>query len=190
MRAPAGVHVLGLATHIGFVGFHDLIRAAHRFHFQDTHCFAQAMAHEPSCLKRDAKRAVKLVAGNALLAAAHQKRRLKPDMQFDVAGLENGVLADGELAAAMIAFVQADHRLAFGMLRARLGPLRGKLIDPVYSAAMRTGRAVRPNDGFQFGKRRRLVDEVGFVEDACHDRHRVDGVILPLALGLSSIILP
>ena len=54
-----------------------------------------------------------MVAADPLLAAAHQVDGLEPDMQQDLAVLENDALADRELPPAVVALAQAvpDHPL-------------------------------------------------------------------------------
>ena len=54
------------------------------------------------------KRAVKLVAGDALLAAGQQIDGLQPQVQRDVALLEDGADLHAELLAAGVALVEAD----------------------------------------------------------------------------------
>jgi hypothetical protein len=53
-----------------------------------TNSLTDAVRHEPCSPERHAKRAVKLVAGDTLLAGTHQVDCLKPDVHFDVAGLK------------------------------------------------------------------------------------------------------
>ena len=66
------------------------------------------MAHEPCGFEGDAKNPVKLVAADALLGRAKQEDRLQPDMQLDMAGLENGADLDSERFPTGIALVQPD----------------------------------------------------------------------------------
>lgn len=67
-----------------------------------THSLTHAVRHEPCSLERHAKRAVKLVAGDTLLAGTHQVDCLKPDVHFDVAGLKNGANLHSEGLAALV----------------------------------------------------------------------------------------
>jgi hypothetical protein len=98
------------------------------------------MAHEPSGFQRHAERAVKLVAADPLLAAAHEKGCLEPHMQRDVARLEYGSDAHRELLAAGVTLFQADALAAPFVLHAGQS---ARLAD---HAAMRANDSVRPND--------------------------------------------
>ena len=71
------------------------------------HGLSDPVAHKPSGLESDAQSAVQLVSADPLLARADQEDRLQPDMQLDVAGLEDGADLDGERLAARIALVSA-----------------------------------------------------------------------------------
>jgi hypothetical protein len=104
----AAMLVRFLAANVSFVNLNGLAFAAH-----DEFSFAQAMADEPSGFEGATKGPVQLIAAYALLAGAHQKRSLKPLVQFEMAALEYCPLTDGELAPAVIAFpkTKADAAL-------------------------------------------------------------------------------
>ena len=65
------------------------------------------MPHEPRGFQGHAQSPMQLVRADAFLARANQEHRLKPDMQLDVAGLEDGADLDSEGLAAAIALVGA-----------------------------------------------------------------------------------
>src|SRR4051794_32963065 len=78
--------VLCLAADVSFIGLDELAIAAHTARqFAFAHRLAKPMAHEPCRFETHAERAMQLMAANAFLAAAHEERALKPDMQPDVA---------------------------------------------------------------------------------------------------------
>ena len=81
--------------------------SAERGEVATAHRFADAMAHEPSGFQGHAQGTMQLVRADALLAGANQEDRLQPDMQLDVACLEDGADLDGERLAAGIALVGA-----------------------------------------------------------------------------------
>ena len=85
---------------------------------------------------------MQLVAADALLARAHQERSLKPDVQWNVAGLEHGIFANRELTATLAALLQTkpdETVFAFHSI---------ERIAPLGPAAVRANRTVRPDDAF------------------------------------------
>ena len=104
------------------------------------HGFANAVAHEPRGLESDAKGAVELVRADALLAARHQVEGLQPEVQRNVALLEDGADGHPELAAAGIALVEAEA-----------GGLALEPGDAMPGAAVWAHGAVRPDLGFYPG---------------------------------------
>jgi hypothetical protein len=127
--------VLRLAANISFIGLNELAfatQAVRQLTFP--HCLANSMGHEPCGFQGDAKGPVKLVSAHPLLGRAQQKHRLQPDMQFDVAGLEDGSDLHGERFTAGIALIDADPgALAFERAAASDNP------------AMRADAAVAPD---------------------------------------------
>jgi len=109
------------------------------------------MRHEPSGLVGHAKRAVELMAADALLAGAHEMRSEHPLVQRDFAALEHCADRDGELRAAVAAEIQART----------MGLTLEKAISR-YATAMRTNRAIRPAYGFQMAARCVVVGETYF----------------------------
>jgi hypothetical protein len=97
------------------------------------HRFAETMRQKPCGLQCDAEDAVQLVSAYALLAGAMQMHCLEPNMQLDVAGLEDGTDLDRERFAAGIAFVDADA-----------GALALQWPALVYSAAVGAWPAIGP----------------------------------------------
>src|SRR5262249_14164427 len=104
-----------------------------------THCFTQAMHHEPCALVADLKHAMHLVSADALLARRHKKQGCQPFRQRNFAALKDRADRDCELLAAFVALVEAGT-----MLRSvKLGHvLRG-------DSTMRTNRTSRPHPSLQ-----------------------------------------
>src|SRR5207302_2665042 len=92
--------------------------------------------------------------GEAFFAAAQKVHRLQPDMQRNVALLEDGADLDGKRLAAGVALVSAEpSALAFQ---------RSALVD---NAAMRANAPVRPNHAFNIGVGGLFVLEAGLIEN-------------------------
>jgi hypothetical protein len=100
---------------------------------------------------------VKLVGANALFARRHQEDGLKPHMQRDVAGLEDGADLDGEWLAALIALVSADP-----------GTLAAHLADALDTATVGADRTVWPYASLDEPIRRSLIVEVLVGKDGRH----------------------
>ena len=81
------------------------------------------MADEPARLEGDFQSAMKLVGADASLSAGHQVECLQPQVQSNVAGLENGADLNVELLATDVALVKADA----GALALHLGNTLGAL---------------------------------------------------------------
>src|SRR5271155_729830 len=103
---------------------------------------------------------MQLVAADALLAAAHQKRSLEPHVQWHVARLKYGVFTNRELTATLTAFLQAEANAALLILHAI------ESIDASDAATVRADRAIRADYAFQLSKRCGLIVEVRSIEDA------------------------
>src|SRR6185437_2086192 len=101
------VAVGGFSTNERLVDFDRLTLATHRREIAVSHRRAEAVRHEPSRFQGHAQDAGKLIAANALLAAAKQVRRLEPDMERDRAVLEHRPDPDRELLAAGVALPEA-----------------------------------------------------------------------------------
>jgi hypothetical protein len=107
---------------------------AERGEIAGAHGFADAVRHETGGFEGDSEGAVKLIGADALLAGDDEVNRLKPDMQRDVAALEDGADLDGEGLAALVTPVGTDP-----------GRPAAHFTCAVNAATMRTDRAVRPN---------------------------------------------
>lgn len=83
---------------------------------------------------------------------------LKPEMQTNMAGLEDGAHADGEGLAAGIAFVKAGT-----------GGLALQTADANGFFAVRADRAFRPKPGFHVLERFVLIVEVRGGKNRSHD---------------------
>lgn len=94
------------------------------------------MAHEPGGFEGHAQGPVKLVGADALLAGGNQEDSLQPEMQLDVAGLEDGSNLDGKGLPAGIAFVGAYA-----------GALALQLAAAFHGAAVRADTPVGPYAG-------------------------------------------
>ena len=83
--------------------------SAHGRELAGAHRFADAMRHEPRGFESDAQECGE--AGCELMPffdSSNQEHRLQPDVQRDVAALEDGADFDGEGLAALVALVEAD----------------------------------------------------------------------------------
>jgi hypothetical protein len=133
--------VAGLATDEGFIRFNEFAFAAERAAIVTNtdigHGLADTVRQEPRGLQTDAENAVQLVGAHAFLAGTHQMHCLQPDMQLDVAGLEDGPDLDGERLAASVALIDPDA----GAVTFQ----RSALVD---NAAMRARAPVRPESPF------------------------------------------
>jgi hypothetical protein len=106
--------VLGLAADIGFIGFHDLVSAAKGTSRSRTvHCFADAVAEEPSGLVGNAEHTLHLLGAHALLGRGHDVSGEQPLVQRNVRTLHDSASADGELVAAVI----AEEHTGLGLAR-------------------------------------------------------------------------
>ena len=78
--AARTLRLLVFLADVGLVYLNRLALAAHWRQIAGRHGLAQPMRHEPGSLDRNAERPGELVAADALLAAAQEIHRLKPDM--------------------------------------------------------------------------------------------------------------
>jgi len=155
------VHVLELATDVGFIGLDDLPGAAHGLGIdaQIGHGLTNTMAQEPSGFHAAPEHALKLAGGNAFLAGVHQVDGLKPQVQREVARLHDGADRNGELALAMAALTQAVANLPGLALHAF------QRVDAVNRAALRAGRAFGPQPSLDVGKSGVFIAEMGLGKD-------------------------
>lgn len=86
-------------------------------------------------------------------------------MQGDVARLEYGADAHGELLAAVAALLEAVTDDALRMLLARLSADVLERVDAIRGAAVGAHGPVWPENGLQLGERGFLIVEVGRVEN-------------------------
>ena len=135
-----GFGLLELVADESFINFNNATTSAEINGAAVIHCQTNTMRHEPSGLEGDAKGAVKLVAGNALLAGAHQVDSLQPEVHGDVASLKDGADLDGEGLAARIALIGADT-----------GRSAVHFAGPFTFATMRADPAIRPNPRLNIG---------------------------------------
>jgi len=138
---------------VGFVRLDNLASAAKRSLGIGLHRSADSMRHEPRRFVGHAKGAVQLMAAHALLAAAQKVHGLQPDVERDMATLENGADCRGELLAAVLALPKAD---AVRLTR--------EAVMPADYPAMRADRAVRPADALKMGEGGGDAAELGLVE--------------------------
>lgn len=149
--ALAAVLVGFLAAYIRFVRLNGAARAEHAA--RSLHRFAEAMRHEPRGFVGHAEHALDLLAGNALLAARHERCCKDPFIKADLGTLEHRAYGYGELIAAMAAVIQAET-MRFAL----------ELGNAVTRAAVRANRAIRPADGFKIFAGSSGVVESGFFE--------------------------
>ncbi len=142
----------------GFVDFDDGAFAAENVrHGAVSHGLTQPVRHEPSAFHGQAEDAGQLVAGNTLLAGAHQESGLEPHVQLDMAALENRADRDAALLAAGVALIKAGA-----------GGIAAHQLHPAFHLAMRADGAVRPNDALKLRVGGGFVLEVGGIENAGH----------------------
>ena len=144
-----GLHGL-VVTDESLIDLDNAAVAAHKRQVVRPHGFAYTMAHEPSGLEGNAQGPVQLVRADTLLAGAKKEHRLKPDMQLDVARLEDGPDLDGERLPAGVALVGAYA-----------GALALELVAFVNNAAMRADTPVGPNPSLDKCVSRFFVVEMG-----------------------------
>ena len=136
--APALLLVLRLdgqvAANEGFVNLDGTATDAERGESATAHSFPDPVAHEPRSFEGDAQGAVQLVRADPLLARTNQEDGLKPNVQLDVARLEDGADLDGEWLAAVIALVHANA-----------GALAFQLAAAIDHAAVRANAAIGPD---------------------------------------------
>jgi hypothetical protein len=125
----------------GFINFNGRTFAAHGRKGAVAHCFTDAVSEKPCGFHAPAKSALKLTSANALLGRTKQIDRLKPDVQLDVAGLENSSHADGERLPAGIALIETGA-----------GGLAFERAAIVHNAAMRTNTPKRPEPRLNVGE--------------------------------------
>jgi hypothetical protein len=157
-----GVHVpaaatLGLseslAANVGHVRFNGLAFTPKRRSvvtgFQN---LADAMGEKPSGLHAAIKGSLYLASANALLAASDKLDGLKPQMQREVAVLENAADPHGKGFAAGIALVEAGAAGLAGQTANALA---------IAIAAMRTNRPIRPQVSLDIGESGFLIVKMG-----------------------------
>jgi len=177
--AGAGVNLgPSLAANIGQVGFESFTFAAHGradSAVRGLHDLADAVGQEPSGLHAAIEGPLDLPGADPLLAATDQLDGLEPQMQREVAVLENRADADGEGLAAGVALPQA-----------RTAALAGQAADglAVAIAAMRANRAFRPKVGLDIGKSGLFVVEVGGAQNGVGHGKSPMATMLYLAYGV------
>ena len=126
------------------------------------------MAHEPRALVLDLQYPVQLMRADALLGRAKKVEGLQPHVQVNVARLENRANANRKLLTAVAALFQTVANDAFRVLLARFAAHAFKRIDPLFAAAVRAYRTIRPHDAFDHLESGFLIVEVRLVENR-HD---------------------
>ncbi len=119
---------------------------------------ANSAVQNPGGFPCDTQRLLKLADGDRPPGAGNKVDRLKPEMQLEVAGLENSADLDRERLAAPIALVRPETG-AFALQLADLCPR---------APAMWTYRTGRPKPQLAEGIRRLLVVEVGCGRQVVH----------------------
>ena len=144
-RAPAHVELLRLVlirflpADVGFVNLDDAVENR----WIVAAGFAESLEDEPGRLLRDTDLLRQLEAADALPAGHKQVHGVKPLVQLDVAALEDGPGANGEVLFTLVAAVVAAPTSR----------------DAVAQAADRAAAAVRPEARFEVEPRRFLVRE-------------------------------
>jgi hypothetical protein len=96
---------------------------------------------------------VNLMRAHAFLAGANEIDRLQSLVQQDMAGLENGPDAHGELLTAIRAFAKTDA--GFSKI----------IVLTADRTAVRANRTSRPQNAFQMGESGGLIVKVGIGQD-------------------------
>ena len=148
-----GFGFLELVADEGFVNLNRAAASAEVDAAIIAHRFTDAMGHEPSGLEGHTKGAVKLLGTDALLGGTHQVDGLQPQVQRDVAGLEDRADANRELGLAIAALFQAVTLNAFRVFLAGLGANAFKDIHVADAATVRADRTLRPKHRLNMGKR-------------------------------------
>jgi len=158
LPAKFGMQNPGRATFLvaieGLVNFKSLPFAAQRARAAFVHRQPNAVADEPAGFEIDTENAAELIRAEALLARTHQVDRLQPDVQRDMARLEDGPDLDGERLPAGVALVNADA-----------GALALKRSGAINDAAFRANPTVRPELRLDVGVSSCFAAETGFVKD-------------------------
>ena len=142
-----------LAADIGHVRLDGLAFATKRASCRrGLHDLADAVRQEPSGLHAAIEHPLDLAGADALLAGAHQVDGLQPQMQREMAVLEDRADPHREGLAAGVALPQA-----------RTAGLARQAADPLFIAiaAMRANRAFGPKVGLDVGESGFLVVEMG-----------------------------
>src|SRR6202042_3665390 len=125
------------------------------------HNLADAVDEEPSGFHAAIEGPLDLAGADALLAAADELDRLQPQVQREMAVLEDAADPHGEGLAAGVALPQAR---AGGLAVQAANPL------PVAIAAMRANRAFWPQVSLDIGESRVFVVKVGLGENGLGHR--------------------
>lgn len=99
-----------IVTDKGFVYLNDLSFSPENGKNSVPHGFTDAMRHKPRRLESNLKRPVELVRTDPFFAGAHEINRLKPLVEGNVAGLENGPDFYGKLFSTMPALPKPGPR--------------------------------------------------------------------------------
>src|SRR3954469_20124659 len=138
MSVPASHRHFLFSADKSLISLHHGTRPSHRCHITVLHGFPDAVTHEPGRLISDVQHAHKLMAADALLAAAHELIGQPPLVQRDMAAFEDRAYCYGEFLAARPAPAHA------WLMRLAL-----HAADSLRLAADGTNWAVRPADGLE-----------------------------------------
>lgn len=185
VRVPAAA-TLGLseslAANVGHVRFNGLAFTPKRRSvvtgFQN---LAGAMGEKPSGLHAAIKGSLYLASANALLAASDKLDGLKPQMQREVAVLENAADPHGKGFAAGIALVEAGAAGLAGQTANALA---------IAIAAMRTNRPIPPQVSLDIGESGFLIVKMGGGQNRAGDGNLLWPQHYTYGLGLSSVTSP
>jgi len=148
-RQPIGLAGFRGLRQIGFVGFDGFPFAADQPAIV-LHGLTDAMPEEPCGFHAASEHPLNLAGADAFLAGAHQVDDLQPQVQRQMAGLENGPHAHSEGLLAAVALAEAGSS-GFPVQTA----------DTITAAAMRADRAVGPETRFDVGESSGFVLELG-----------------------------
>jgi hypothetical protein len=140
------------------------------------HDFANAVSEEPCSFHAAIEGPLYLASADPFLAGGDELDRLKPQMQGEMAVLENTADPHGKSLAAGVALAEAGAA-------ALAGQATNALLIPI--AAMRADRAFRPQMRLDIGKSGFLVVEVGDGKNGISHRKSPMASTLYLADGVA-----
>jgi hypothetical protein len=139
-----------------FIGLNGLAIAAKRADTPVLHRFAYTMRQEPSGFHAALEHPLDLTGRKTLLASAHKVDDLQPEVQRQMAVLENRTHANGESAPARVALAESDTAAL------ALQPPNALFVAV---STMGAYRAFRPQKRLNVSESRFIVVEMGCTQN-------------------------